>query len=206
MGKMIVLTGIDGCGKTTQIKKLQIFYQGLGIETDSCKLSHFSDTGYKKLRDENRRLFERYEDKNLRLICTCLSLREKIYKQIIPRLENNVYVFVDRYLESIWGIAREYPNGYEILRVVFDEIIKPDMSILLDVKYSTALSRMRKRNMLFQEEITPLSTLEVMNDYYKNMFDFYPLTVVDGEGSVETVTKRILAVLDRGGRCENGII
>ena len=147
-GKFITFEGGEGCGKSTQIKRLKEALEGVGIEVLLTR-----EPGGTWLSEEIRHLIKDQEtdapcDRSELLLF--LAARAQLVKNVIrPALEQGKWVISDRFSDSTiayQGYGRGLP--LEILRVANDfacEGLKPDLTLLLDVSPETAQARMRKR-------------------------------------------------------------
>ncbi len=206
VGTFIVLTGIDGCGKTTQINRLMDELKKMGLSSLSIKLSTVKLASYEELLEKYDHEFYKYSKNSHRLLFECLSMKEKINQYLVPQINTCSFLFADRYLESIFGISRQYEEGQKIIDYVFDGILKPDIAFLLDTDIQKAYNRMLLRNSISKEEITSKEVLKIMEHYYKNEFFFYPFTKIDGNGNVGDITEAILYTILNKGESKNGII
>ena len=195
MGKFVVITGVDGCGKTTQICQILKKFQKNGLSCRSIKLASIQGPSYEVVQQKYKKLFMKFSRDNHRLLFECLSMREKIEKYVIPQIEAYSYLLADRYLESIFGIAREYESGSDIVELVFSNIVKPDLAILLDVDLEIAYQRMINRYIVSNDDVTSKSVLKIMDSYYKQEFAFYPFTLIDGNGTVHSTTEKIWNII-----------
>lgn len=192
MGKLVAITGVDGCGKTTQIQRLVEVLNNMGIACGRAKLADIPNPPESIIKEMASRYSLDFCGASNRLTFECLCMKYKIDTFIAQRKLVYSYLLLDRYLESIFGIAREYKDGGKIVRMLFADTIMPDVAILLDVDLGTAYDRMKRRDSISTNPVTPHQTLAIMNNYFKNEFNFYKLNIVNGEGEVDTVTERLL--------------
>ena len=115
VGTFIVLTGIDGCGKTTQINRLMDELKKMGLSSLSIKLSTVKLASYEELLEKYDHEFYKYSKNSHRLLFECLSMKEKINQYLVPQINTCSFLFADRYLESIFGISRQYEEGQKII-------------------------------------------------------------------------------------------
>lgn len=198
MGELIVITGINGCGKSTQIINLLDLLQKNGIDSISMKITKLEDMAEDLLKLKYKTIYQYFDfqkkDSNLHFLNVCISMYSKMEYFIWPQLNNYDYVILDRYLESIFGIAEEYNHGMEIAEIVFKQARKPDKAILLDISTEEAMKRIEKRYETEQRSIGNLNPelLKHMDFYYKNKFKFYDLHIVNGEENRKEVTNQLI--------------
>lgn len=147
-GKFITFEGGEGCGKSTQVKRLR---EALEQEGRSVLLTR--EPGGTWLSEEIRHLIKDQEndapcDRSELLLF--LAARAQLVTNVIrPALENGVWVISDRFSDSTLayqGYGRGLP--LDVLRLANDfacDGLKPDLTLLLDVSPEVARSRMRRR-------------------------------------------------------------
>lgn len=164
-GRLITFCGLDGCGKTTQIRKLQIWLEAQGYSvfltkqpTDFVRQSaifrNYMDTA----------VHDDFDYRALSLLCASDRVQHS-NRVIAKKLEQGYIVISDRYFYSCLAnlVARGFDKDqwiYEIAR----SIRKPDMAFFLNVPVGTAIERVRNRpeekdkyiDTLFQEKLHDL--------------------------------------------------
>jgi len=148
-----VLEGIDGCGKTTQAKKLVDSLQKKGFDTVFFKEP--SDGKWGKLIKEKAghlngltpaQEFELFQK----------DREENVKKNIKPALNKNKIVVLDRYYFST--IAYQGVKGIDTKEIKKrnDEItVPPDLVIILDIDARKGLNRIKgrkRKDRLFERE------------------------------------------------------
>lgn len=145
-GKLITFCGLDGCGKTTQIRRLQQHLEGKGYKVYLTK----QPTDFVR----NSEIFRNYMDtpshdefdyRALSLLCASDRVQHS-NRVINRRLEEGYVVISDRYFYSCLAnlIARGYEQDgwiYEVAR----SIRRPDVAFFLDIDVDTAVRRVRSR-------------------------------------------------------------
>ena len=147
-GRFITFEGGEGCGKSTQIKRLKEALEKAGVAVVLTR-----EPGGTWLSEEIRHLIKDQEtdapcDRSELLLF--LAARAQLVKNVIrPALEAGKWVLSDRFSDSTLayqGYGRGLPLGD--LRRMNDfacDGLKPDLTLLLEVSPETALARMRKR-------------------------------------------------------------
>ena len=147
-GKFITFEGGEGCGKSTQVKRLKD-----ALEKDGIRVLLTREPGGTWLAEEIRHLIK---DQTTDAPCDrselllFLAARAQLVKNVIrPALDAGKWVVSDRFSDSTLayqGYGRGLP--LDILRAANDfacEGLKPDLTLFLDVSPETAQARMRKR-------------------------------------------------------------
>ena len=147
-GMFITFEGGEGCGKSTQSKRLAAALAERGVEVVTTR-----EPGGTRLAELIRSLLkdEREDppcDRSELLLF--LAARAQLVRNVIaPALAAGKWVVSDRFSDSTFayqGYGRGLP--LDVLRLVNDfacEGLKPDLTLLLDVRPEVAASRMRSR-------------------------------------------------------------
>ena len=147
-GKFITFEGGEGCGKSTQVKRLKEALEKEGVEVLLTR-----EPGGTWLSEEIRRLIK---DQTTDAPCDrselllFLAARAQLVRNVIrPALEAGKWVVSDRFSDSTiayQGYGRGLP--LDILKDMNDfacEGLKPDLTLLLEVSPETARTRLRCR-------------------------------------------------------------
>lgn len=136
-GKLIVLEGNDGVGRSTQIQLLRSWLEGEGYAV--------SDTGLRRSALTSPGLDAARQGHTLSRTTMSLfyatDFADRLENQIIPALKAGFIVLSDRYIYSI--IARDVVRGAnpEWARKVYGFALKPDMILYLKADISSLVSR-----------------------------------------------------------------
>jgi dTMP kinase len=137
-GKLIVLEGTDGVGRSTQIQLLRRWLEDEGFAV--------SDTGLRRSPMTQPGMDAAKSGHTLSRLTMNLfyatDFADRLENQIIPALRAGFYVLSDRYLFSI--IARDIVRGanYEWARKVYGFALKPDIVLYLKTDVPHLVSRM----------------------------------------------------------------
>lgn len=143
MGMFIVIDGIDGCGKSTQVKRL---HESLARRGVPVAVSKWQDSSYiEKLYIGD--LIKRIQDGSVvippeaRTFLLGTDISYRLESMIRPWLDDGRVVIGDRYVYKIiaQGIARGLDKEW-LLRI-FAFAPEPDITIMLDVPPEVALKR-----------------------------------------------------------------
>lgn len=143
MGTFIVIDGIDGCGKSTQVKLLR---ENLARRDIPVTISKWQDSAYiKKLYIGD--LLKRIQEGSVvippeaRTFLLGTDISYRLESMIKPWLDEGKVVIGDRYIFKViaQGMARGLDK--EWLSKMFEFAPRPDCTILLDVPPEVALAR-----------------------------------------------------------------
>ena len=147
-GKFITFEGGEGCGKSTQVKRLREALEKSGVEVLLTR-----EPGGTVLSEEIRRLIKDQDDDppcdRSELLLFLAARAQLVRNVIVPALESGKWVISDRFSDSTkayQGYGRGLP--LDVISTVNEfacDGLRPDLTILLDVTPETAHARMRGR-------------------------------------------------------------
>ncbi len=201
-GKFITFEGIEGCGKTTQIKLLDEYLRGKGLETVLTR-----EPGGTEIGDKIRSILLDPANKKMYAVTELLlygaSRAQHLEEQIRPAIESNKIVLCDRYSDSTTayqGAARRLSNKFiKDLDGLATGGLKPDLTIIVDISPEEGLKRARNRSSLDRFEQEEASFHERVRKSYLQISREEPLRVkvVDGAKSIEEIHKEIVRIVDK---------
>ena len=192
-GKLFIVEGVDGSGKSTQIALLEKWLESEGYSV------FFTEWNSSELVKETTKEAKK---KNL-LTPTTFSLlhatdfADRLNYQIIPPLKAGMIVLADRYAYT--AFARDVVRGVspQWVRNLYSFSVKPDISFYFDVPIQTACDRIlsNRTEIKFHEAGMDLGlsmdTRESFKmfqgkimDEYKKMVDEFNLTTVDATDEI----------------------
>ena len=148
-GILITFEGIDGSGKSTQIKKLKNFLLKKKINN-----TYFTrEPGGTNLGEATRKLLlknDAINPLNQSLILLLTASRYEHYKKIIlPNIKKKKIVISDRFTDSTFayqcGSNKELGKLLKYLNNKLFANFNADLTILLDIKAEEAMKRLKKR-------------------------------------------------------------
>lgn len=205
-GKFIAVEGIDGSGKTTQVKFLSEFFKKQEKKVFITKEPTGGVVG---------QLLKKIIEKEIRVPEASIQYLfaadrvSHLEEMIIPRLKKEGIVISDRYFWSAvaYGLAdqEEIGDGERLLVAqsilsFYHQFILPDFTFYLDVSIETAMKRISRRHREGgREYYEEKEKLEKIVKGYKYIIDKFPkeVTVINGERSVEEVTEKIISKLPK---------
>jgi dTMP kinase len=137
-GRLIAVEGIDGSGKSTQLRLLERWLRARGYPV------HFTEWNSSRL---VRRSMSRGKKKNL-LTPTTFSLlhavdfADRLTYQILPPLKAGMIVLADRYVYT--AFARDAARGVHAdwVRAVYSFALRPDLTLYFRVPIEISLERL----------------------------------------------------------------
>ncbi|MEZ0536873.1 dTMP kinase [Caldicellulosiruptoraceae bacterium PP1] len=147
-GRFIVFEGNDGAGKSTQIAMAEKYLKNKGIRVLTTREPGGTEVGYrirKLLLDPEYKM-----DGLTEAFLLAADRNEHVRNVIIPALKEGYVVLSDRYILSsivYQGMVRGVGIDKILkLNMVFEEMIKPDLYIVLTLHPKYSLERLTKGN------------------------------------------------------------
>ena len=210
-GKLIVLEGTDGVGRSTHIGLLKLWLENHGHAV--------LDTGMTRSALAGKRLKQAKEGHTLGGITMSLfyatDFADRLENEIIPALRAGFIVLTDRYIYSLMARAIVRGSDPEWLSEVYGFALKPDAIFYLRVKIDDLVTRvLQSTGFDYWESGTDLHMGEDMYDsfvrYQKwllaefdKMVDSYGFEVIDASRTIEEVfedlRRKVESHLERSG-------
>ena len=153
-GKLIVLEGIDGCGKSTQMQYLADWLPNCGLIPKDKKIILTREPGGTSLGIELRKmLLHESESKSpsnqTELLLYAADRAQHISELIMPNLSKGNWVISDRFSGSTLayqGFGRKLSiNVIKQLEIIALQGVMPDLTIWLDLPVRESLIRRQKK-------------------------------------------------------------
>lgn len=136
-GKLIVIEGTDGVGRSTQIGQLQqwIEREGFAVVTTGWSRSGLVSTSIEAAKSGNMLNHLTYT------LLYATDFADRLENEIIPALRSGFVVLADRYIYT--ALARSAVRGLdkEYLRELFGIALQPDLVIYLQIDVETLTPR-----------------------------------------------------------------
>lgn len=205
-GKLIIVEGIDGSGKSTQAQLLQKWLMSYGVPV------FFTEWNSSPL---VRRATRAGKKKN-RLTPTTFSLlhatdfADRLTYQIIPPLKAGMVVIADRY--AFTAFARDTARGVDPqwVRDIYDFAVRPDITFYFKVSVQCSLSRLKsaRAKIKFYEAGMDLGLSRDLEEsfclfqgqvieQYDSMADEYDFHVMDAELPIDVQQQEMRRVAAR---------
>ena len=199
-GKFITFEGCDGCGKSTQLKKLSDYLTEKGV-------SHIftREPGGGKISEQIREIL--LNGKNGEMTDECEALLyaaarvQHLQDRVEPALTEGKLVICDRYIHSSYayqGYARGL--GLDFVRKInayAEEKYMPDLTIFINLSPKDAFARKKGADENDRLEQAGLAFHERVYEGYLALAetDKEHIVTVDGKGTPEQIFAEVLAAL-----------
>ena len=201
-GLFISLEGLDGCGKTTQIKFLRQAFQREGKE-----VINFREPGCTPLGEKLREIVLHSDSdigERAELLIYLSSRAQVTDEMVIPSLNQGKIVIADRYADSsvaYQGFGRAI--GPERVKALNDFAIKniyPDITFLLEISVDEALKRLKNKP-LDRLEKERETFFQRVHEGYEWLYQQNPkrFVKIPGEIDPQQVSRQILQKLVERG-------
>jgi dTMP kinase len=192
-GKLFVVEGIDGSGKTTQLSLLAKWLSAAGhrvfvTEWNSSALVKAATKTGKKKNALTPMTFS---------LLHATDFADRLLYRIVPPLKAGMIVLADRY--SYTAFARDVARGVdrEWVRDLYSFAVRPDLAVYFKVPIDVSLDRLlaRRVKLKFYEagmdmgwSTNPVESFRLFQskvlDEYDKQVDEFGLSVVDASGSI----------------------
>lgn len=205
-GKLFVVEGVDGSGKSTQ---LDLLHRWLVAEDYNVFFTEWNSSSLVK--KTNRK----GKKKNL-LTPTTFSIlhatdfADRFANTIIPPLQAGMIVLADRYVYT--AFARDVSRGVHPIwvRNLYSFAVKPDIAFYFKVPIDVSLKRITvsRTNLKFYEagmdlglSDDPVTSFRMFQSgvlgEYDRLTDEFGLTVIDGTGLIDKQQERLRAIVQK---------
>src|SRR3954463_11082678 len=147
-GKLFIVEGIDGSGKSTQLDLLHKWlvsqgYLVVATEWNSASIVKQTTRRGKKRRGVPPLVFCPIHPAELRHAPPPAASASRTYQQILPALRGGAVVLADRYVYT--AFARDAVRGVnrEWLRDLYSFAVRPSLAFYFDVPLAEAITRIR---------------------------------------------------------------
>ena len=198
-GKFIVLEGIDGCGKTTQINELSKWLPKSGLINKNATLIKTREPGGSILGREIRDMILKNNESNSPSILTELLLysadrAEHISKIILPALQNGNWIISDRFSGSTLayqGYGREINiDIIKKLENIVCQNIKPDLTFFLEISPEESILR-RKNKIADRIESEGLEFLKKVNHGFQLIALEHNWEIIKASENLNSISQQI---------------
>lgn len=212
-GFFVTFEGLDGSGKSTQLRKLAQWFAAQGKSTTVTR-----QPGGTRVGDRIRALLLDSRTDAIAPRCELglmFSDRAQAIAEIIrPALERGEVILCDRFTDSTeayQGGGRKLGSDIVLqLHASMCQNLQPDLTFLLLPDIAGSLDRARSRNARRPGKARDENRFEREGDlFYRRVYDKYreiaarePVRVVtiEGEGGVDEIHQRIVAVVKKASR------
>lgn len=203
-GKLIVVEGIDGSGKSTQI---DLLYKWLQTQGHSVYFSEWNSSGLVKSTTKRAKKRKLFTPTTFSLL-QCTDFADRWENQILPLLKAGVVVLADRYAFTAFGrdVARGVDRGW--VRNLYSFAMQPDVALYFRVPLDIAIQRITsaRASLKYYEAGMDLNLSEsriesfklfqerILNEYDR-MVDEFNLTVINGTLTVQAQQRLVREIV-----------
>ena len=203
-GKLIVIEGTDGVGRTTHAELLQkwLEVEGYGVAVSEWKSSNLIAQAIDKAKSKNALNTITFS------LLYATDLADRLNKEIIPALKAGFFVIVDRYYYT--AFARDIVRGADPswVKKIYNFAPEPDLVFYLRMNLDDLLKRIikSKGGLDFYEsgrdigmstdlyQSFKLYQSKILGEY-ERMIDDANFHVIDAGGAIENVQKELRSVV-----------
>ena len=202
-GKFIVIEGIDGCGKTTQIDEISKWLPNSGLMLGDSKLIITREPGGSLLGKKLRSLILDNNKNNkpsslAELLLYSADRAEHVSKIIAPALKNKNWVISDRFSDSTLAYQGYGRNiNLEIIKNIESIVCQgeyPDLTFFLEISPEESIFR-RKNEIPDRIESEGIKFLEKVNDGFKLIAKEKNWKVISASQNIKTISDQIKETL-----------
>ncbi|MBU3145958.1 dTMP kinase [Clostridium sp. CF012] len=201
IGRLIVLEGPDGAGKTTQIELLEGYLKQSGYEVVRTR-----EPGGTEISEKIREIILDNDNSNMSYMCEALlyaASRAQLVNEVIkPALKSGKMVICDRFVYSSMvyqGIGRGL--GMERIRIINEAALdglEADLTFMITIPYEEGLKRKKMQRMLDRLENSG-------DEFHKKVFHGYldickkydKIEVINGNRNVDEIHKDIIKAIKK---------
>lgn len=209
-GRFITFEGIDGCGKTTQLRMLERTLTSQGISFVSTREpggTALGTTIRAALLNVSRSAVEPLAE----LLLYAADRAQHVRQLILPALEEGKIVLSDRYADAT-TVYQGYGRGFDLklvedLNQLATSGLKPDLTLLFDIEVSTGLARVHRRSDFAQADeasdqadrldLEPTEFHERVRQGYLELAAREPhrFRIIPAAGSIDTVRSLVIEAI-----------
>lgn len=204
-GMFITFEGIDGCGKTTQVRKLEAWLREQRVDFLSTR-----EPGGTEIGQQIREVLLSHDNSQLlpysELLLFLADRMQHLFEVIQPARKQGKLILCDRFHDATVAY-QQYGRGLNLapLQPFIDQAIvpnNPDLTLLLEISPETALKRIEARNQQSSGETTRLDLQPI--EFYQKVARGYDLMAqsdphrfirVNAEVSPDEVFAQVCTVL-----------
>jgi len=193
-GKLIAFEGVDGSGKSTQIKRLAVALQARGCRVETTFEPTDGETG-KRIRSMARS--GKLLDPETELAWFLTDRREHVEHVIEPGLAAGSWVLTDRYtLSSVAYQGARGLSAEEILQKSEVEFPLPDLALIFEIDVEVGMRRIGTRGGVSEPAFENPEVQQAAAAIFASLDRDY-IERIDAGGEPDDVYRRMMEVIDR---------
>jgi len=184
-GKFIVIEGLDGSGKSSQVDLVIDLLKKNGKEVVVTKEPTMDSEAGRKVKQVLRKeiVVEPLELQKLYV----QDRKEHLENKVIPALKEGRFVVSSRYAFSTFAYGYSDGLSVDLLVKMNEQFLLPDLTIIIDVSPASCVERIESRGESV-EFFEKLEKLTKANEIYKKTSDMFKnVVIINGERPIQEV-------------------
>jgi dTMP kinase len=205
-GKLIVIEGADGSGRSTQISRIVAGLEGAGHATVQVGLKRSSLVSEELERAQQGNILSR----TTMSLFYATDFADQLENSILPALRAGFMVIADRYIYTL--MARDLVRGMDEawLRNLYGMALVPDVVFYLNVSPEQLVQRNFSKNhaLDYWESGMDLGLSRdmfdsflkyqsMMQEQFKRLQSTYAFNIVDGNRTLDVITNELQAAIEK---------
>lgn len=201
-GRFVTFEGVEGAGKSTQLRRLGAALTARGIEVETTR-----EPGGTPLAEELREILlaprDEPMDARAELLLIFAARCQHLWTRIVPALQRGRWVLCDRFTDASYayqGAGRELGDAaVGLLEEFVQGELRPDLTIVLDLPVSAGMARLQGRGVAFDRfERERIDFFERIRCAYLRRAAAQPrrYRVIDADDTPEAVFQAVSSAID----------
>lgn len=201
--QLIAVLGIDGSGKTTQLRQLRSHLVTMGAQVEFFRrTSDVREMAHRIARSEGHESAYKLFNLNALTLAGALEYLSQLLSVMAPNLclpdSPSRYVLLDNYAESFRAIAASQGlRDFREVDFVFKRFPAPSLKFYLRISVEVAAARILQREGGYIDNEKPEKLMALKTQFDALMTADPDVITVDGEASFETVRTVILEAITK---------
>ena len=205
-GKFIVIEGLDGSGKSSQVDLVVDFLRQMGKEVVVTKEPTVDSESGRKIKQVLRKEIIMGDPLELQGLYV-QDRKEHLENKVLPALQRGAYVVSSRYYFSTFAYGGA--DGVDVSHLIDlnKQFLQPDITIIVDVSAESCIQRIEGRGET-KEHFEELEKLKRVGEWYRKFPAMFSteggsasggenIFIVNGEQSVQMVFEKIKTIINR---------
>lgn len=188
-GLFICIEGVDGCGKTTQAKILVRNLRRRGFDAVYTTEPSVGKVGTLIKRFVLAR--QRRASTALEALLFAADRVDHVQDEVKPLMKWGKVVVCDRYVYSSLAYQGAAGLDLEWIDCINQFALKPDLALFLDVAPERVVGRLKRKKSVMET----MRNLKKVREVYLKLAQQQRLIALDGNGSIEEISKSILSIV-----------
>ena len=200
-GKFLTIEGGEGSGKSTNIQFIRQYLESRGIELICTR-----EPGGTVYSEKIRELLLAHESEPLaadaELLLIFAARAQHLQQLILPALDRGQWVLCDRFTDATYayqGAGRSLGlNKVAELEQFVQGVMRPDLTIILDIPVELGMQRVQKRGELDRFETEKMAFFKTVRQAYLDLAsqDQSRYRIVDTRVDLEQVQRNLKTLLE----------